>query len=315
MANMIITGATGLLGSNLAVHFREEYNVFGTYNSHPYPIPDVKAIRMDASSKDSIQNSISAVRPDYVVHCSAETRVDFCEENTAHALAVNTGGTKTLSKICQKLGVKLIYISTDSVYEGTKNNYTEADIPNPMNAYGKSKLYGEIAVQKHACNHLIFRTNIYGWNLRPKLSLAEWVLERARNGSEKIPGFTDIFFSPIIVNDLATIIDQSIKQDLCGIYNAGAMDACSKYDFARMICSLFGIPAEMVGKATSDEMSFLARRPKNTSMDVSRLIQAIGVDYVPSVHEGVVRFYQLWQNGYALSLKRGGLKERLGARE
>ena len=303
MANMIITGATGLLGSNLAVHFREAYNVFGTYNSHPCPIPDVKAIRMDASSKDSIQNSISSVRPDYVVHCAAETRVDFCEENTVYALAINTAGTKTLSKICQKFGAKLIYISTDSVYEGSGNNYTEADIPNPVNVYGKSKLYGEIAVKKHAYNHLIFRTNIYGWNLRPKPSLSEWILEQARNGSEKIPGFTDIVFSPIIVNDLANIIDQSIKQDLCGTYNAGAMDSCSKYDFARMICSVFGLPTELVRKATSDEKEFTARRPRNTSLDVSRLSQAIGADFVPSVHEGVIRFYELWKNGYAHSLK------------
>ena len=313
MANMLITGVTGLLGSNLAVYFREKYNVFGTYNSHPYSIPDVKTIRMDLSSKDSIESSISAARPDFVVHCAAETRVDFCEENTVSALTVNAGGTKALSKVCQKLGAKLIYISTDSVYEGTKNNYTETDIPNPKNVYGKSKLYGEIAVKKHAYNHLIFRTNIYGWNLRPKLSLAEWVLERARNGSEKIPGFTDIIFSPILVNDLANIIDQSIKQDLCGIYNAGGKDACSKYDFARMICSVFGMSTELVRKATSDGMNFTARRPRNTSMDVSRLIQAIGGDLVPSVHKCVIRFYELWQNGYVLLLKGCSAKDKNAA--
>lgn len=284
--------------------------MFGTYNLNPCTIPDVRTIGMDVTSEDSICDVVSTLRPDYVVHCAAETRVDFCEENTVYALAINTAGTKTLSKICQKFGAKLIYISTDSVYEGCKNNYTEAAIPNPVNVYGKSKLYGEIAVKKHAYNHLIFRTNIYGWNLRPKLSLAEWILEQARNGSKKIPGFTDIVFSPIIVNDLANIIDQSIKQDLCGTYNAGAMDSCSKYDFARMICSVFGLPTELVRKATSDEKDFTARRPRNTSLDVSRLSQAIGADFVPSVHEGVIRFHELWENDYVLSLKGRSAKDR-----
>lgn len=310
MARVLITGVTGLLGSNLAVHLREEYNVFGTYNSNSYDIPGVKILHMDVTSENSIRDVISTLRPDYVVHCAAETRVDFCEENTVYAFAVNTGGTKTLSKVCQEFGGKIIYISTDSVYKGIRGNYSELDIPNPVNVYAQSKVYGEIAVKKHANNHLIFRTNIYGWNLKPQLSLAEWVLEQARNDREKVPGFTDIIFSPILVNDLAEIIDRGMKQDLCGTYNAGAKDACSKYNFARMICSVFGLPVELVRKATSGEINFKARRPKNTSMDVLRIIEAIGGDFVPTVHEGVIRFHELWKNGYVFSLKRGSVKEK-----
>ena len=135
------------------------------------------------------------------------------------------------------------------------------------------------------------------------MSLAEWFIERIASGKEKIPGFVDVFFSPILVNDFAEVIERMINSELSGTYNIGARDSCSKYEFARAICRLFGKKEDIVRKASIRELAFKAPRPENTELNVDKISKALGVEAMPTVASGLAKFKKLMENGYVTELK------------
>ena len=125
-----------------------------------------------------------------------------------------------MASAAARCGTKIVYISTDSVFDGARGGYREQDEPHPLNVYAKSKLAGEKAVAALCDNPLIVRTNIFGWNVQPRLTLAEWVIQSLSEGG-RIPGFTDIIFSPLLVNDLARLVGDMLNGGLKGIYHVG----------------------------------------------------------------------------------------------
>jgi len=303
MKRVLITGIAGLLGSNLALHFMKKAELFGILNKSKVSIPNILLLNGDIQNKDKITGILRDIRPDIIMHCAAETNVDYCEENRRHAYRLNATATKYLANYSKMSSCKLIYISTDSIYRGDRGNYREYEKPEPRNVYAKTKLTGELSVQENAHDYLILRTNIYGWNALPKLSFAEWVIDRIGLGKEKVPGFVDVVFSPILVNDLAEVIEKLINIGLSGTYNIGARDSCSKYEFARMICRIFGKDENVVRKASIKEFAFKAARPENTSLNVDKISGILGVESMPTVELGLIKFKKLKETGYLANLK------------
>ncbi len=204
---------------------------------------------------------------------------------------------------------KFLYISTDSVFDGTVGLYDEVASPNPLNVYGRTKLAGEKVVKQHIVDHLIIRTNTYGWNARLKFSLAEWLLDRLNHG-QIVPGFADIYFSPILVNDLADILVHMINSDLQGLYHVGACERCSKLDFAKMLCKVFDKDLNLIQPANSDEAGFKACRPKDTSLNIKKVEQVLGIP-MPRVISGLLRFRQLFDENYLSRLRSGFTQEEV----
>ena len=290
---MLITGVSGLLGGNLAWELKKEHSVVGTYKENPVEIAGVEVCPLDVTAEREVEKAVGRLRPEVVIHSAALTNVDLCERDKKLAYQVNVAATRYVARATERIGGRLIYISTDSVYDGVEGDFSETASPGPVNEYARSKLWGEMEARNHCRRHLILRTNFYGWNLQDKLSLAEWILDKARQGQDQVPGFDDIFFSPLLANDIARIIKTLIEREAFGVYNAGARDSCSKYEFARLVCEVFGLGTERVRKTTSDEVDFAAVRPKNTSLDVVKLIGEVGEELVPTVREGVDRFKEL----------------------
>ena len=303
MRRVLITGIAGLLGSNLALHFMKKTELFGVLNKSKISIPNVSLFNCDIRNKDEITEILRDIRPDIIIHCAAETNVDCCEENKRNAYRLNATATKYLANYSKKSFCKVIYISTDSIYRGNMGNCFEYEKPEPRNIYAKTKLTGEMAVQEKAHDYLILRTNIYGWNTLPKLSLAEWVIDRIELGKEKVAGFVDVVFSPILVNDFAEAIERMINGELSGTYNIGARDSCSKYEFARMICRVFGKDVNIVRKASIKEIAFKAPRPQNSSLNVDKISGILGVESMPTVEMGLIKFKKLKETGYLSKLK------------
>ncbi|MBU4185646.1 MAG: SDR family oxidoreductase [Proteobacteria bacterium] len=299
---VVIAGVSGLLGSNLVMTMRGKFDTVGTYNQNKIGFDGICMENMDITSGEEVNSTILSAMPDILIHCAAETRVDHCEEYPGDAFRVNVEGTSNLALASAKAGAKMIYISTDSVFDGLKGNYSEKDETNPVNVYAQTKLEGEKAVKKYCDNYLILRTNIYGWNARSKSSLAEWVLNRLKSGDRKIPGFGDVFFSPMLVNDLAHIIEKMIGADLRGLFHVGASDKCSKLDFARMICRVFDENSRRVVPSNSDTINFRARRPKDTSLNVTKVTLELE-NAMPTVVEGLRHFRELLDSGYVDQLK------------
>jgi dTDP-4-dehydrorhamnose reductase len=299
----LITGGSGLLGCNLALTLSERIDIVATYFQHPLYFENVEMIKMDIANAKETYEAIEKYKPNVLIHCAGETRVDYCEDHPDEAFRINVKGTENLVRAVSLLKAKFVYISTDSIFDGLQGMYAEEGIPNPINAYAKTKLTGEEVVQKFANDYLIVRTNIYGWNPGTKLSLAEWVLRRLEKG-HMVPSFSDIYFSPILTTDLAEILAEMIISDLGGLYHVASSERCSKFDFARMICRVFEKNDGLVQEAFSEEAGLVALRPKDTSLDVRKVTKALGRP-MPGIMEGLRRFRRQFEDGYVTKLFSG----------
>lgn len=291
MKKVYITGIAGLLGSNIATELADKYEISGV-DCIEAEIQGIKYDVFDVCDYAKLRESIDSAKPNVLIHTIAVVNVDRCEENEAYARKLNSELTRELSIICSQLHIKMIYISTDAVFDGEKDSlYTEEDIVNPLNVYAKTKYEGECFVRKNV-DSLILRTNIYGINVQNKNSFGEWVVKALKN-DENLNMFEDIIFSPILVNDLALIIGKCIESNLCGLYHACATGGITKYDFGIKTKEVFRIQSGTINKATSDIMNFKAKRAKNMGMSNKKLRDALDIS-IRTPEESIERFYQLY---------------------
>lgn len=301
MDKILITGGSGLLGSNIAKIAISKFDVFATYNKTKVNMKYAHFFQIDLTKKEQL-NKIKRINPDFIIHCAALTDVDYCEENPNEAYKQNVLTSVDIAEIAKKIGAYLIHISTDSVFDGTKGNYKEEDIPNPINVYGKTKLEAEQKVLSIYPNSCIVRTNIYGWNVQSKLKLAEWFLENLRNKKE-INGFVDVYFTPILVNNLSDAILELYERNKKGIYNIVGSERVSKYEFGVKLAEVFQLDASLITRANVDEFNFTAERPKDTSLDVRKAEKELNTKLL-RVKDGLIKFRSLEENSYVSKLKR-----------
>jgi len=298
---LLITGVSGLLGNNLAYYFRDKYEVLGLYNSNSVTIRGIRTEQCDMCNPDSIQNSIHGFDPSIIIHCASLANVDECEKDKSHARDINVLATRSLVECIADKDIKLIYISTDSVYDGVKGDFSETDTVNPLNYYGRSKYEGELEVGKKE-NSLVFRTNIFGWNIQDKESIGEWILNKLES-NQQINGFSDAFFSSIYTLEFARAIDIAIRKDISGIYNCGTTDSCSKYEFAKKFADCFGFDRNLVSPISVDDFSFTARRGKTLNLNVTRLQEKINYK-LPTIDQSIESFYRDFKCGLPETLKQ-----------
>lgn len=212
---IVVTGASGLLGANLLLYLLQQgIDAVGLYHSHSL----ASGIQIDLRDEQSVGTLLKQLHPTCIIHCAALTNVDWCEQHHEEAFQLNMGVSQTLARTAKLLHANMVYISTDSVFDGISGYYGEEDEPKPINRYAESKLAGEKAVVAELEHYLIIRTNIYGWNLQDKTSLAEWILYQLQSG-KSVPGFFDVTFAPILVNDLSEIIFEMLSTRMTGIYH------------------------------------------------------------------------------------------------
>lgn len=300
---LLITGVSGLLGNTLAYYFKDKYEVSGLYNDHPVNINGVRTEHCNMLDQDAVNHIVTRVNPSIIIHCASLTDVDKCDTERDLAKRINVLLTKNIVGSVADKDVKLIYISTDSVYDGIKGNFSEDDAVNPLNYYGLSKLEGEREIEKKK-NSLILRTNIFGWNIQDKKSLSEWILGELQEGRQ-INCFKDVYFSSIYTLELARVIDIAIRKDLTGTYNCGASDSCSKYEFAQKIAEHFNLDRTLINPISIDEYNFTAKRGKQLSLDVNKLQKAL--DYkLPGIDQSVESFYKDFRCGLNTYIRNSG---------
>lgn len=268
MTKLLIIGA-GLLGSSLAHMAREDMQTSFTYNFHPAEIKGCRSYRCDIFDCPDI---ILALRPDYVVLTAAMTDVDKCESDRKAAWQVNALGPKRVASACKKASSKLIYISTDYVFDGRKGNYSESDALSPVNYYAESKLAGEHYIQEICPDCLILRPSVlYGWN-PTRLNFVTWIISELRQG-RIINVVKDQYNSPTYSFDLAGII-LNLK-DEAGLFHASGRERINRYSFALKIAETFELDSSLIRPATSDALSWKARRPQDSSLNVSELSRIV----------------------------------------
>lgn len=266
MLKILVTGGSGLLGSKIVGAAKDKFNVVPTHNTASlFP----NSIKMDITAEGEVSRILSEFKPDAVIHTAAETNVDKCETDKEHAWRVNIEGTKNIAAACNEMGVKLVYVSTDYVFDGEKGLYKEDDEPNPINYYGRTKLEGERFVQENSDNWCIARASvIYGWS-RGKENFATWLINNLSKGVQ-VKALIDQHVSPTLNVNLADMLLEIATKKFTGILHTAGASRASRYDFAVELAKAFRFDLKLVKQSQMNEMSWNARRPKDSSLNVSR---------------------------------------------
>lgn len=303
---ILVTGASGLLGANVALEaVSAGHTVFGVGNRSPLNTernPSFTGLTANLLNPGELYRMLEQTQPDWVINCAALANLEDCEKDPVLARRINSEFPGMLAEECRKSGARLLHVSTDAIFDGQKGYYTEADEPNPLNVYAQSKLDGERAVTDADSNALIARVNLFGFSPSGRRSLAEFFLYNLMEG-KSLKGFTDVFFCPMLVNDIAHIFFKMLAAELSGLYHVFSAEALSKYDFGVRIANRFGLDAGLIAPVSVEDGGLVAARSPNLRMDVHKLSTALGED-LPTFSTMLERFYTLYQEDYPQRVRK-----------
>lgn len=256
---VFVTGASGQLG----------YDVAELLKAKRMEYMAVSRGSMDITDKLQVRRVIKDYKPDCVIHCAAYTSVDNAENDRDNCYKVNVLGTRYIADVCRELNAKMVYISTDYVFDGESNEpYSIEDVPNPINYYGLTKYQGELEVQQSLEKYYIVRTSwVFGENgnnfVKTMLGLGM--------SKKKISVVADQVGSPTYTHDLAKILIDLIKTEGYGVHHISNSGYCTWYEFAEEIFKQSGLNIKLIPVYTSDYPSKVLR-PKNSRFHRTRLL-------------------------------------------
>lgn len=265
MKRILVTGASGMLGSTLAITLSKKHKVFGTGNSSISLPIDYKVFDLKI---DSYKEIIDWSNPDIIIHCAALTNGNFCQNNPLDAFNINGCATRKLLDATQD-HVKIIYISTDAVFPSNLSMAKEIDHTSPENVYGKSKELGEFFLLNSQRDYLILRTTIVGLNkYRNKVGFVEWILDSVKN-KKPILLFDDVLFTPItiwdFINEIIYLIEKNINKSeilhICG------SEVISKYDFGILLIKELNLDIKYIQKGSISNFKERAKRSNDQTLD------------------------------------------------
>jgi dTDP-4-dehydrorhamnose reductase len=304
---ILITGASGLLGLNTALEAAgSAHTVVGQVGSHMLQTEAFTVLKADLLSAGAVERLLDQAQPEWVIHCAAVADVDACEADPGRAQQLNSEIPAELARHVARGGARLLHVSTDAVFDGQRGGYTEADAPNPLGVYARTKLAGERAVADADPQAIIARVNLFGWSLSGRRSLGELFFYNLSAG-RGARGFTDVFFCPLLANDLGRILMDMLAKDLHGLYHVVSSQCLSKYDFGVAIARRFGLDERLITPMRVAEAGLRAARSPNLTLRTDKLVHDLGRP-LPSVSTGLERFYTLYQQGYPQMIR--GLGEK-----
>jgi dTDP-4-dehydrorhamnose reductase len=271
---LLLTGATGFLGRRLASGLAGPWRVVGASRT----ASGLGSVALDLADPASIERAFDAVGPAAVVHSGAIASPDECERDPALARRVNAEGTKTLAGLCGRAGARLIVISTDLVFDGEKGRYGEDEAPNPLSTYGRVKLEAEEAALARAPGAVVVRIcAAYGRLLGGRPCFTDEILAALGRG-EPVAAFTDQWRSPTAADLLPEVLLRLLNTpDLSGVFHWGGADRATRFESALALCRTFGYDETLVRPSRMNDRRTLARRPRDSSLDSSRLSVALGL--------------------------------------
>jgi dTDP-4-dehydrorhamnose reductase len=250
---------------------------------------DVQTFWLDVTDKSATEQALRELNPDVILHTVALTNVDECESNPTLAHQINVEATQNIASIASELEAKMVHISTDQLFDGLEAWKTEDDVPTPLNVYGKTKQLAESAVIDQNKTSLVIRTNFFGWGLPPRSSFSDWIL-RGLDQRQELTMFTDVFFTPILIDHLVDTVFSLVEQNGSGIFNVVGADRLSKYDFAMQLADTFNYPTDKVRATSVSDFDYRAARPNDMSLSTEKLAQYLGRP-VPRIADGLNQLY------------------------
>jgi dTDP-4-dehydrorhamnose reductase len=293
---LLITGASGLLGLNFAMQAAGQQAVTGVVHHNELVGVPFSVVQADLARPQAVEDLLERTRPEVVIHCAALANLEACETQPELAWRLNAVVPGELAAATAAAGIKLVHISTDAIFDGLHGDYKEEDRPNPLGVYARSKLAGEQGVMQANPQAIIARVNFYGWSLNGTRSLAEFFYRNLSAG-KNVNGFTDVFFCPLLVNQLVELLIEMVEKDLKGLYHVVSSEHLSKYEFGCRIARLFDLDERLITPTTWEAGGLQAQRSPNLIMCTDKLARDLGYS-LPDQQDGLRRFRELFDSGY-----------------
>lgn len=263
----LVTGSAGLIGSQIVKDLvQKKHTVYSCYHDKK-PLQGIPT-PFDLSNENQIIHTLSKVKPDRIIHLAAMTNVDLCETENELATIINTKATETLAKQAAKQKIFFLYVSTDYIFDGINGMKKEVDSSNPLGFYGKSKLEGELVLNKLASNWCIARTSTPFGIHNTKKSFPLWIKENLE-AKKEISVLTDQFTSPTYVPNLSKMLIEIATRQINGIIHVSGATRISRYDLAGLIADKFDLDKNLLIPTKIDTMNWKAQRPKDSSLNTS----------------------------------------------
>ncbi|MBR4044928.1 MAG: dTDP-4-dehydrorhamnose reductase [Bacteroidaceae bacterium] len=285
---IMILGANGFTGRRILRRLtqRKEHTLLAC-SLHPDILPEegYRFETLDMLDYIATDTLLNDFHPEVIVNASALSVVDYCEQHPEEAFAMNVSAVKHLAEYCQAHECRLIHLSTDFVFDGTQTEpYTETDTPNPVNYYGKTKRWGEEAIEQTCKDYAIVRVEVvYGKPLDGQHgNIVHLVKNRLENG-QGIRVVADQFRSPTYVEDIARAIELLLSNQHQGIYHICGGETLSVADIAHRVAKYFRLDASLIESVTTKEMNEATSRPLYSPMSTQKAFRELG--YEPSLLE------------------------------
>lgn len=278
---LFIFGLGSLTGSKLAKIAEEKFEIIGSHNTRIQDDNPYDSTQLNICDYQKVKEVIISKNPDYIVNATALNNVDYCEKNPTLAKNTNHLAVKNMSKICDENNIKLVQLSTDSVFDGQKKfPYVETDKKNPINVYGQTKHLAELEVSKNSNNLVVRASILYGWlseNFSSKstssmkqYNFGLWLINTLKK-NETIKIITDELSSPIIADDFANSILHLISANHSGIFHSAPKVAISRYNFSIKFAKTLGLNHELIQPTTNQELGRNVKTALNKCIDSTKL--------------------------------------------
>lgn len=276
MKRLFITGGSGLLGSYFS-QTSKDYEMISTYNKNV----EENAVKLDITDREDVLKKIEFYMPDMVVHSAALTNVDYCEDHQEEAYKINAQGTLNIVEACEKIDTKLIYVSTDFVFDGEKGNYQETDETNPINYYGISKLKGEEFVINSNLKFAIARVSVL-YGLHNNFNYVTWVINELGNGN-RLNIVNDEYNSPTYAKNASEAMLKIFSKNKEGIFHIAGDERINRFEFAKNIAQVFELDETLINPIKSSQLIRKAKRPLDSSLSVKKAKNSLDIKLLNTI--------------------------------
>ena len=263
---LLIIGASGVLGSSLydsAV--KKKWNVLGTYYSRQ--CEGLYCFKLE--DRKSITALFNFFKPETVILAGGITNVDLCEAKPKLAEKININGTFDVAKETKRFNARLVYLSTDYIFNGESGPYSESDTPSPINVYGRTKLEAENIVRSALQDCLIVRTSqLYGYDCRRKNFAVKVILSLGNN--KDVNAADDFYSTPTYTGTLSESIIELIEKGSSGVFNIAGRDFLDRYSYVSKISNVFGLDESNIKRTKLKDLHLKAKRPPRGGLKIDK---------------------------------------------
>ena len=260
----LVIGA-GFLGSKIHSFFNEKGLDTGATNFNKNEF-----YTLDITNKSEVEKFFSKHKPNEAVLCASFAGVDECESLPAKAREINVNGTKNVFEACKKINSKLVFISSDYVFDGEKGDYTEQDKTNPIQVYGVTKVEGENIVLSNEDNLVLRVSTLYGKSSVDKKTFERHLIENISSG-KPVKVASDQITSPTLIDDVANAAFSLLQKNESGLFHTSGSEQISRHGFALKVAKKFSLDKNLIEVTTMDKLGFKALRPMNSSLSIKKL--------------------------------------------